>query len=89
MPSNAYMEIFCIDNALYRSSVIIMTPHITTVLSGQNGDLVGHISHKLWQKTIFSVALSYAVRMLTINVQLFFWLLSHAVVLIVLITLLC
>ena len=66
-----------------------MTPHIATVLSGQNGDLVGHISHRLWQKIIFSVALSYAVRMLTINVLLFFWLLSHAVVLIVLITLLC
>ena len=67
-----------------------MAPHITTVLFGQNGDLVGHIAHKLCQKIIFSVALSYTVRMLTINVQLFFWLLSHAVVLIiVLITLLC
>ena len=67
-----------------------MAPHITTVLFGQNGDLVGHISHTLCQKIIFSVALSYTVRMLTINVQLFFWLLSHAVVLIiVLITLLC
>jgi len=31
-----------------------MAPHSTTVLSGQNGDLVGHISHKLWQKS-FSV----------------------------------
>lgn len=66
-----------------------MAPDMITVLSGQNGDLVGHISHKLWQKIIFGVAISYAVRMPTINVQLFFWLLSHAVVLIVLITLLC
>ena len=30
-----------------------MTPHIATVLSGQNGDLVGHISRRLWQKNHF------------------------------------
>lgn len=66
-----------------------MAPDITTVLSGQNGDLVGHMSHNLWQKIICSVATSYTIRMPTMNIQLFFWLLSHAVVLTVLITLLC
>ena len=75
----------CIDNALYKSSVM-------SVLSVQNGDLLHctcrtRLINIITAKIICSVAISYTVRMLTLNVQ--FWLSSHAVVLTVFTTLLC